>query len=592
MTKGVDILSLLMEVQEWVKTIAEAISSAVKVDVDIVDDELIRVAATSKENRVRVGTKLVEGGIFTKLIKTGEVEIIKKAQNNRYCKKCTRKECTFRAGIFYPIRFRGKVIGAISLETSDHESEKYLCSNILSFDAFLKNMSEMISSRIHEDILHKELTQFAQTINEIINLVHEGIIATNKDGIVIRFNDSAEHILGLDKNLIIGQSINNIFPYKYILNEIISGKKFLSREITCQIGKKKHQIICTAKPIQTNNVLTGIVLSFIRLSDAKTMTKDFSGSQKTISFNDILGKNHSLNKVKEMAMRITNSNSTVLITGESGTGKELLAKAIHYSGKRCEKPFIAVNCGAIPENLLESELFGYDDGAFTGARKGGKPGKFEAAQGGTIFLDEIGNMAPYLQAKLLRVLQEKKVERIGCNVSKEVDVRVIAATHADLWAMIKEDKFREDLFYRLNVIPLHIPPLRDYIEDIPVLLEHYIRKYSVLLEKDIIGLAPETLRLLTSYNWPGNVRELINVVEYAINMEDDNYIKTDNLPEYLREKCSNKKVGSTPLEEYEKELITTTLGRYGNTVRGKEMTAVFLGWSMATLYRKIKKYGI
>lgn len=582
-------MSLLMEVQEWVKTIAEAIASAVKVDVDIVDDQLIRVAATSKENRVRVGSKLVEGGIFTKLIQTGEVEIVENTRDSKYCRKCPRKECTLRAGMFYPIKFRGRVIGSISL-TSDQESQKYLCSNILSFDAFLKNMSEMISSKIHEDILHKDLAQFAQTISGIINLVHEGIIATDKNGIVIRFNDSAEQILGLDKNLIIGQFIGDIIPYSYIYHEIASGKEFLSREITCQVGKKKHQIICTAKPIQTDSVLTGIVLSFIRLSNAKTMTKDFS--HKTISFDDILGKNQALNKVKEMAMRVTNSNSTVLITGESGTGKELLAKAIHYSGKRCKKPFIAVNCGAIPENLLESELFGYDDGAFTGARKGGKPGKFEAAQGGTIFLDEIGNMAPYLQAKLLRVLQEKKVERIGSNVSKEVDVRVIAATHADLWAMIKEDKFREDLFYRLNVIPLHMPPLRDYAEDIPVLLEHYIRKYSVLLEKDVIGLAPETLKLLTSYNWPGNVRELINVVEYAINMEDDNTIKTDNLPEYLREKCLDKKAGSTPLEEYEKALIVNTLERYGNTVRGKEMTAVFLGWSIATLYRKIKKYGI
>lgn len=584
-------MSFLMELQDWLKTVTEAIASAVKVHVQIVDNELTRVAATGYPNKALVGTKVQEGNIFRSLMETGRMQIVNTGKKNELCRTCKKKDCPYKAGIFYPIKHKGEVVGAISLETFNQVDEQYLCSNILAFDPFVKNMSELISLKIHESIIDKEITAFAQLMNEIINSVQQGILAADKSGTVIRFNDSAEELLGIDKQLIIGQPANNLFPYTFILSELSAGKAFTRREVTCKVGNRKHQIVCTAKPINIDGDFAGIVLSFVMLSDAKGFADRFLGPGGG-TFDDILGTSPAIMKTKKMARKVAGSDSTVLITGESGTGKELFAKAIHNSSPRAKGPFIAVNCGAVPENLLESELFGYDEGAFTGARKSGKPGKFELAHGGTIFLDEIGNMPSYLQAKLLRILGERSVERLGGIRTKPVDIRIIAATNSDLPKMIKDGKFRGDLYFRLNVIPLHLEPLRKCRQDIPTFIDRYLKIYGGMLGKNITGVSREAMDILVQYRWPGNMRELINVVEYAVNMEDDTLISAQNLPSYMNREDAADEAALDCVEDLEKSIITSTLDRYGYTSRGKEMAAIVLGWSRATLYRRIKKYGI
>lgn len=285
--------------------------------------------------------------------------------------------------------------------------------------------------------------------------------------------------------------------------------------------------------------------------------------------------------------------STVLIRGESGTGKELIAKAIHSNSDRSNKPFVKVNCASIPENLLESELFGHEKGAFTGAIQS-KPGKFAIADTGTIFLDEIGDMPVSMQVKLLRVLQEREIESVGGITSRKIDVRVIAATNRDLEKMIKDGSFREDLYYRLNVLSINPPPLRDRKEDIPDLVEHFINKLNKKLNKTILGIKQDALDLLIDYSWPGNIRELENIMERAINLCDGDYIDSSYMPSYLKptkQKNFNLDIdldNILPFEEYEKQIISAAMKKYKSFNKAGKA----LGLTHRTISLKCKKYNI
>jgi len=283
----------------------------------------------------------------------------------------------------------------------------------------------------------------------------------------------------------------------------------------------------------------------------------------------------------------------VLIRGESGTGKELLAHAIHNLSPRRSCPFVKVNCAAVPENLLESELFGYEEGAFTGAKKGGKPGKFEQAHGGTIFLDEIGDMPLKMQVKILRVLQEKEVERLGSTKTINVDVRVIAATNRNLERLINERKFREDLFYRLNVVNLEIPPLRERKEDIPLLADFLVKKLCKSLGIGEKNISQSTYNVLLRYKWPGNVRELENALERALNVIDSDIIQPEHLPYYIRQSGNSLKDGVFNLKSIVEETEKETIKRALNADGGSSLEAAkLLGISKSTFYDKLAKYGI
>lgn len=315
----------------------------------------------------------------------------------------------------------------------------------------------------------------------------------------------------------------------------------------------------------------------------------------------ILGSSIEIEKVRDTINKVADTDSTVLILGESGTGKELVARALHYGSARSSKPFIPINCGAIPEDLLESELFGHEKGAFTGAIAT-KIGRFEAANEGTVFLDEIGDMSPGLQVKILRVLQEKEFERVGGRNSIKVDVRVVAATNQDLEQAVEEKKFRKDLYYRLNVIPIFLPPLRDRKEDIPLLLEHFIEKICGRKKKSIKGASPEALKMFEAYDWPGNIRELENFVERLVVLkEDGSHITARDLPEKIRKSKADTAVSramefpdegidfNAAVDNFERELIVTALNRVNGV---KKKAAEYLGLNRTTLIEKMKRKGL
>jgi len=310
------------------------------------------------------------------------------------------------------------------------------------------------------------------------------------------------------------------------------------------------------------------------------------------TFGTLLGRDKSFIQLLQKAQRVAISNSTILIQGESGTGKELLAKAIHEESGRKNKPFVVVNCPSIPENLLESELFGYEAGAFTGANKSGKKGKFEIADKGTLLLDEIGDLPLSLQPKLLRVIQERSIERIAGTGSRTVDVRIIAATNRDLEKMMREGTFREDLYYRLNVIPLTIPPLRVRPADIPLYIDHFLEKFAGALSKNKLRMDDQLRRWLMKYHWPGNVRQLEHVIEYMAAVAQGDVLSLQELPANLiaEQSGSGKNAGlEQQLAEYERQLLRTYV-LPGATLADKKQAAEQLKISLATLYRKLDKY--
>ena len=332
-----------------------------------------------------------------------------------------------------------------------------------------------------------------------------------------------------------------------------------------------------------------------RAAEVKQMQDENLRLKRAISrcycYPNIIGESDAMKEVFRMIERLTQSDSTVLILGESGTGKELIASTIHYQGKRKDAPFVIVNCGALPENLIESELFGYEKGAFTGATRR-KPGRFELAHGGTIFLDEVGELPPSVQVKLLRVLQDGTFERLGGTESIKVDVRVIAATNRDLEREVREGNFREDLYYRLAVIPLTLPPLRERREDIPLLIEHFLQRYNSRLGKQTV-FSKEAVEALMEYPFPGNVRELENIVERVVTLCESDRVKKEDLPPHVLKKGREKDSPAQPLtkvaQEAEKEYIIRILKQTGGN---RSRAAEILGISRKTLWEKMRAYGL
>ncbi|EMY80538.1 two component, sigma54 specific, transcriptional regulator, Fis family protein [Psychroflexus gondwanensis ACAM 44] len=336
------------------------------------------------------------------------------------------------------------------------------------------------------------------------------------------------------------------------------------------------------KPFTKSELSTAVQKS---LQNKKTVDTDLpsSESQKNKAYGEIIGNSEKINTIIQTIERVKNNKATIFIKGESGTGKELVARAIHYQGKFSRAPFIAVNCGGIPENLLDSELFGYTKGAFTGADKS-RDGFFQAAHGGTIFLDEIGNASPSVQARLLRVLQEKEVVKIGAQKAEKVDVRVIAATNSNLKDMIRKESFREDLYYRLTVVEINVAPLRERKEDIPLLVEKFLFKYGVEYKDRFMKISPEASAILQRYDWPGNIRELENVIQHAVIM-CDKLVEVEHLPDALKFTIKFPKDELVPLKEMEKRYIQKVLNASNNN---KTKAADILGIDRKTLRLKLE----
>jgi len=434
--------------------------------------------------------------------------------------------------------------------------------------------------------------------NVILNSIADGVFTTDNEGKITFMNKGAEEITGFSSKEAIGNHCFDIFradicQSRCALKETLKTKKEiinLPATILKKGGQKVPISISTAVLKNERGQIIGGVETFRDLSAIEELKKELS---QKYTLGDIISKNHLIHDIFNILPNIAESDSTVLIQGTSGTGKELFAKAIHNLSRRKAKPFIKVNCGALPDTLLESELFGYIKGAFTDAKKD-KPGRFALANEGTIFLDEVGDMSPSLQVKLLRVLQEREYEPLGSTSLRKTDVRIIAATNQDLSKLVNEGKFRDDLFYRLNVVRIELPPLSQRREDIPLLIDAFVQKFNAKMGKQIIGVSDQALRLLLKYDYPGNVRELENIIEHAFVLCGGNRINVDCLPKELtmRQEETNSfmpvKEGH-PLGRAEAEVVKRTLEKHkGNRIKAAQE----LGISRATLWRKIKRYGL
>jgi PAS domain S-box-containing protein len=435
--------------------------------------------------------------------------------------------------------------------------------------------------------------------NVILNSIADGVFTTDNEGKITFINKAAEEITGFSSKEAIGHFCFDIFradicQTRCALKETLKTKKEitnLSVTILNKDGKKMPISISTGVLKNEKGQTIGGVETFRDLSTIEELKKELS---QKYTLGDIISKNHKIHEIFNILPDIAESDSTVLVQGASGTGKELFAKAIHNLSRRKTKPFVKVNCGALPDTLLESELFGYVKGAFTDAKKD-KPGRFALANEGTIFLDEVGDMSPSLQVKLLRVLQEKEFEPLGSTSPRKTDVRIIAATNKDLSILVNEGKFRDDLFYRLNVVKIELPLLRERREDIPLLIDAFVQKFNAKMGKQVGGVSDQVLRLLLRYDYPGNVRELENIIEHAFVLCKGERIDLDCLPKEItvdQEKISSPTMplpGETPIDRAEAEVIERTLKTYhGNRIK----TAKELGLDRTTLWRKIKKHAL
>lgn len=433
----------------------------------------------------------------------------------------------------------------------------------------------------------------------ILDSIADGVFTVDKDWNITSFNRAAERITGIASQKAIGQKCFDVLHANICQTECAIRRTLKTAEeiinLPVNILDKEGKIIpisisTAALKDETGNIIGGVE-TFRDLSALEALKKEIL---RQYSVDDIISKNHKIQEIFDILPDIAESESTVLIHGESGTGKELFARAIHNLSRRKKLPFVAINCGALPDNLLESELFGYKKGAFTDARKD-KPGRFAIAEGGTIFLDEIGDLPLLLQAKLLRVLQEKEYEPLGAISPVKANVRIIAATNKNLQSMIKEEKFREDLFYRLNIVKLELPPLRGRKEDIPLLVEHMIKKLNLKKGRNIKGISNSALQLFMIYDFPGNIRELENILEHAFVMCRSGEIGSGHLPVEFRDAVKVPKTSENNIslqgrfKESEAEIIRDTLKR-NQGHRGK--TARELGIDSSTLWRKMKRLNI
>ena len=590
----------LIIIKDTVMQVAEAITAALEIETEIIDEKLMIIGGSGRYAK-KVGS-FEEGGdvnsglIYSKLLKSGKQYLcLDPLMDPDY-----NPQEGELAEICCPIKVGEKIIGLIGLVAFDLPQKYKIIKNSETLTLFLDRMGELIASKLEQTINSNQ-------IKSIVESMHEGLLAVDRDFTIVSCNYKCEMLLGLGRDKIEGEKISHVWDIDEIDKVILKGETIKDKEISYinDISSNKEEekrFLCSLIPISdgskmdTNSSISGAMILFQDISDARERIYKMASSIADTSIDDILGESEAMTNVKKRALQVATSDSTILITGESGTGKELFARAIHFASPRRENSFVSINCGAIPDMLLESELFGYDKGAFTGADKSGKPGKFEIAHKGTIFLDEIGDMPLHLQVKLLHAIQNRQIDRVGGIKPIDVNVRIIAATNKNLEEMIKLKQFREDLYFRLNVIPLIIPPLRSRGQDAELLLKFALGKFTKLLGKKIESFSEDAIKALLRYDWPGNVRELENVVEYAVNMENGNEISMANLPDRIQKTLSEIGKEGTLLKDkldiYQKKLIEDVLAKTGSTLEGKKRGARLLGISESTLYRRIRELDI
>lgn len=441
----------------------------------------------------------------------------------------------------------------------------------------------LILKKNNDQLIHSHLF-----IEKLMNSIETGIISCNLEGKILTLNSPVSELLGIDKNSLLSQTISSLIPsWEEIKRVAIAGDDYQNRDLLFNTRKNKIYFNVSAYPVlHTDGLVSAVIITVKDVKRVRKQANEIIGRKAIYTFEKMIGISGAFTDVIDFAKKISDSNSTILITGESGTGKEIFAQSIHNHSSRKEEAFVVLNCGAIPRTLIESELFGYNDGAFTGARKGGQAGKFEIADEGTLFLDEIGEMPFDMQVKLLRVIEEGTVTRLGGNNTIPVNVRIIAATNKDLNAEVEKDLFRKDLYYRLNVLPIGLPALHERQEDIPLLINYYSNKLSKKLNKREIPITADQMNIFCRYKWPGNIRELENVIELMINSEK---IPSSFTAEQPSLKPSAMIVHSEALGEMEKNHIKRVLEENNFNI---SISARYLKIGRNTLYRKIRRYDI
>lgn len=488
---------------------------------------------------------------------------------------------------------RGQVIGALNMTASYTMASQHphTLAMIAAMAKIIDNDMQLTNTLEHAEFI-------SQSLKDAMASMADGLIMLGWDDRVVHVNSMAEKLLGFRLEEIKDNDIVRIVKNSVIIDAVKNKRKLMDYELVLEESVNKHRYLVSVSPIMSlvgKHIGTSILLKEFKA--VQKLMQRVVGQQAHYTFKDILGGSPGIEQVRRISRVVAKSSSNVIITGESGTGKEMVAQSIHNSSEFSNGPFIAINCAAIPLELIESEIFGYESGTFTGGLKNGKAGKLEFASGGTLFLDEINGMSMNMQVKLLRVLEEKVFQRVGSNRSINLRARIISATNQDLAERIRNANFRPDLYYRLSVMEIHIPPLRQRIKDIEMLTYSFIEEKSRLLNKTIKGITREALSFLLKYAWPGNVRELKNWIERAVNLAEGDYLIISDFPTSAHSeelsaqivlKNTNRLISeSGSLRQMEKETVKKAI----DECRGNIMEASrHLGISRATLYRKMDKY--
>ena len=571
-------MNFLNFILDDVKKYSEIVSKVINIDVEIMDSSFTRIAGTGTLKE-KVGLNMKdESHIYHQVLKTKKTIIIFEPREDTHCFTCQKKDlCKEELEISTPIIYQDEVIGVIGLICFEKDKKYDFIEKKDLYIQFLEQISKFISYKVYVYLSSLQLKRDNEILSNIIDRVQDIIILTNRKNEIELINKKGQNILGAiykDEKIILKTSSN-------FLNQKEFSFLYSGKEISA-IGD-----IFTFS-LEKSEELTKTLFVFKEISEFKNYLLSFHGNSSII-----LLESPQMQDIYSHISKVARNDTSVLITGESGTGKEIIAKQIHDLSSYSNGPFITVNCGAIPESLMESELFGYTKGAFTGADPKGKIGFFEKANNGTIFLDEIGEMPLQIQVKILRVLQDKKITPIGSRTEKQINVRIIAATNKNLEEEVEKRNFRQDLFYRLSVFPIDIPPLRERKKDIKTLVEFFIKKYYISFQKEQKEISTDVYQHFLEYSWPGNIRELKNTIEYCMNMieENEKMIDLKHLPpKFLGNKEKDEKIKT--LKELEKEAISNLLKIYGNSSEAKKIIAKSLGVGIATLYRKLNFYNL
>ncbi len=580
--------SVLMQIQPTIQRFARMLASVLQLEVEIVDENLCRVAGTGAYGKF-LGRQLSGNSrLLRHVLETKTEKVVTQSRFDPLCEGCDSKEnCREKAFLGTPVILQDRCVGVISLIAVTHEQQEHISDNLREFSDYVRHISTIFVSKLLED--QGPGDNISKIFATMIDNMDQGVLVVDADNRVQFVNQTALKTLGVVQNNIIGK------PVRF---------RPLTFESNFTHGHMQHIVSWDDKSEliigQLHNI-QGRQLFLMAFHQSHTSFSVANASDEP-HIEQLVGECRVMRQLKRLISRIAPSPSSVMVVGESGTGKEVVARAIHKLSGRRNKPFIAINCAAIPEQLLESELFGYVKGAFTGASANGKTGLIQAANTGTLFLDEIGDMPLMLQAKLLRAIEAREILPIGASSPIQVDIRIISATNQNLAQFIAEGKFREDLFYRLNVIPITLPPLRERQEDIELLVHYFLHLHTRRLGSVYPGIAPDVVEILRKHRWPGNLRELSNLMEYLVNVVPSGEVidstllppnllnngttEQSDVTEVSEAHLSLDDAGGTALEEMEKQMIREALSRHNS----KKQVADELGIGIATLYRKIKKY--